>query len=303
LSLNVYAGFSPGELLRRVCSGIRKGFHGSRDLAPTLAGREGPQQHEVGWFFCKPKLDGDTGRGKGLVRPKRRIMPVIAMRTLFVGKPCQKSVAMLTRMGRRGWGSYSADNLKEARPLIEGGGFDLVLALQELPDGSGYELLSPLAERGSSLFVGIDLFHDRLWIPVVELGERMFGDRAIPADTAEAAWEQILLAAADNGNKDKRWRRAWNAAPASANLEYAPIQISLGPVCGADGGPPIEPQKARISSIALLQLRCSGFGHLLAGKNSHEAKRFDKTLPPMAAARKIGSARSSSGMHSRGRRD
>ena len=55
--------------------------------------------------------------------------------------------------------------------LIEGGGFDLVLALQALPEeGSGYELIAAVAERDGSLFVGIDLLRDRLWIPVLEHG-------------------------------------------------------------------------------------------------------------------------------------
>jgi hypothetical protein len=211
-------------------------------------------------------------------------MPVIAMRTLFVGKAGAQDVAMLTRMGRRGWGAYSADNLKEARRLVAGGGFDLVLALQHLPDGSGYELETPVEEQKSSLFVEIELFLERLWIPVVEHGENVFGDRAVGAATAEAEWEQLLLEAEtmvglaekDGGRRGERPV----AMPAMA-MGYAPVQISLGPVCGGEESPP--PEERPISALARLQLRCASRGLLYSEKKRQDEENLKRRALPTAS--------------------
>lgn len=208
---------------------------------------------------------------------------------------------MLTRMGRRGWGSYSADNLREARMLIEGGGLDLVLALQTLPEGSGYELIETVTERKGSLFVGIDLSRDRLWIPVVDRGERVFGDRAVHADSVEAEWEHALRVAAEEETEDGKRKSEWRA-PSSGDIGYAPIQIQLDPGCGA-APQPAPPRPSRISAIARLQLRCAGFGLLRAGKGRDALEHFDKTITGVAAGRGEGPARSIAGMRSRGRRD
>lgn len=194
-------------------------------------------------------------------------MPVIAMRTLFVGKACAKNIALLTRMGRRGWGSYSADNLKEARGLIAGGNFDLVLALQHLPDGSGYELEAPVAERDATLYVEIELFFEKLWIPVLAQGERVFGDRAVSAAMVEDEWEQVLLAAL-NGKKDGKWQKGASSPEARAAMGYPAAEISLGPTCGIVETPP--PEERRISPVALLQLRCASKGLLGASRKREE---------------------------------
>ncbi len=210
-------------------------------------------------------------------------MPVIAMRTLFVGKAGAQDVAMLTRMGRRGWGAYSADNLKEARSLVAGGGFDLVLALQHLPDGSGYELEAPVEKQKRSLFVEIELFSQRLWIPVVEHGENVFGDRAVGAGAAEAEWEQLLLEAAmaevagkDGGRSGPRPV----AMPAMA-MGHAPVQISLGPVCGGEESPP--PKERPISALARFQLRCASRGLLYSEKKRQDEENLKRRVLPMAS--------------------
>jgi hypothetical protein len=205
------------------------------------------------------------------------IMPVIAMRTLFVGKAGAHDIAMLTRMGRRGWGAYSADNLKEARRLVAGGGFDLVLALQHLPDGSGYELEEPVEKQKRSLFVEIELFSQRLWIPVVEHGENVFGDRAVGAGAAEAEWEQLLLDAETMvGIAEKGGRRSGErpvAMPAVAT-GYAPVQISLGPVCGGEES---SPSKERpISALARLQLKGASRGLLYSEKKRQQDEELLK---------------------------
>ena len=211
-------------------------------------------------------------------------MPVIAMRTLFVGKAGAQDVAMLTRMGRRGWGAYSADNLQEARCLVAGGGFDLVLALQHLPDGSGYELEAPVEKQKRSLFVEIELFSQRLWIPVVENGENVFGDGAVGAGAAEAEWEQLLIEAETMvGVAGKDCGRSGPrpvAVPAMA-MGYAPVQISLGPVCG--GEEPPAPKERPISALARFQLRCASRGLLYSEKKRQDEENLKRRVLPMAS--------------------
>jgi hypothetical protein len=210
-------------------------------------------------------------------------MPVIAMRTLFVGKAGAQDIAMLTRMGRRGWGTYSADNLKEARRLVAGGGFDLVLALQHLPDGSGYELEAAVEKQERSLFVEIELFSQKLWIPVVEHGENVFGDRAVGAAAAEAEWEQLLLEAdamvevAREGGGRRGVKPV--AKPAMA-MGHAPVQISLGPVCGVEESP--APKERPISALARLQLKGASRGLLYSEKKRQDEENLKRRALPTA---------------------
>jgi hypothetical protein len=210
-------------------------------------------------------------------------MPVIAMRTLFVGKAGAQDIAMLTRMGRRGWGAYSADNLKEARRLVAGGGFDLVLALQHLPDGSGYELEAPVEKQKRSLFVEIELFSQKLWIPVVEHGENVFGDRAVGAGAAEAEWEQLLLEAAmvEVAGQDGRRRGARPVEMPAMAMGHAPVQISLGPVCGGEEPPP--PKERPISALARLQLKGASRGLLYSEKKRQDEEFLKRRAVPRAS--------------------
>ncbi len=203
-------------------------------------------------------------------------MPLIAMRTLFVGKAGAQDVAMLTRMGRRGWGAYSADNLKEARRLVAGGGFDLVLARQHLPDGSGYELEAPVEKQKRSLFVEIELFSQRLWIPVVEHGENVFGDRAVGAGAAEAEWEQVLIEAETMVSAAGKDGRPRDKRPVA--MGHAPVQISLGPVCGGEESPP--PKERPISALAQLQLRGASRGLLYSEKKRQDEENLKRRALP-----------------------
>ncbi len=208
---------------------------------------------------------------------------------------------MLTRLGRRGWGSYSADNLNEARELIAAKGFDLILALQGLPDGSGYDLCSQVAECGHSLFVGIELSRQRAWIPVVEHGERVFGDRAVPSDSAEAELEQVLRAATGQANDGTR-QHASPPAPAPQDIGYVPVQIQLDSSNELENSP-AQPRPSRTAAIARLQLRCARFGVLRAGEGRNEAQHIGKTKQPVSKRRAEGRACSNSGMRPHGRRE
>src|SRR6202035_1672951 len=71
---------------------------------------------------------------------RRRSMAIIAVRILFTGKSSTQTTAILTRFGKRGWGSYGVDTVSESKTLMETFKFDVVLALEKLNDGRGYDL-------------------------------------------------------------------------------------------------------------------------------------------------------------------
>jgi hypothetical protein len=222
------------------------------------------------------------------------------MRTLFVGKPLPRDVAMLTRMGRRGWGSYSADNLAEARSLIKRGGVDLVLALQNLPDGSAYDLISAVSQSRGSLFVELELSRESVWIPAVDHGERVFGDRGIHPDNLETECEKTLVHCA-RANRLKTKTKLQPRFPPSPTFGYPLVPTLLGTTL-AESIRPTSPTRSRISAIAELQLRCASFGLLRARKGQNEVERVNKAIAPAASGGKTGTLRSVAGMPSHGRR-
>jgi DNA-binding NtrC family response regulator len=119
-------------------------------------------------------------------------MPGKMMRILFVGKPSPHTGAVLARLRRKNFESHVVETLREAQELLPTYRFDVVLAPEYLPDGHGYELTDPVARRSCTLLVAISLSETWLWLPVVERGERVIGDRAVPADLLEPELEELL---------------------------------------------------------------------------------------------------------------
>jgi CheY-like chemotaxis protein len=123
---------------------------------------------------------------------RRTIMPTKMMRILFVGKPSPHTEVVLGRLTRKNLASEVVETLREARELIPRSQFDVVLAPEDLPDGGGYELADPVARRSCTLLIAISLSETWLWLPVVERGARVIGDRAVPADLLEPELEELL---------------------------------------------------------------------------------------------------------------
>jgi DNA-binding NtrC family response regulator len=113
-------------------------------------------------------------------------------RILFVGKPSPHAEVVLGRLARKNLASEVVRTLGEARELIPRSQFDVVLAPEDLPDGHGYELTDPVARRSCTLLIAISLSETWLWLPVVERGARVIGERAIPADLLEPELEELL---------------------------------------------------------------------------------------------------------------
>ena len=121
-------------------------------------------------------------------------MPAIGMRILEVGKLSRGTQSILSRLASSGWGSRMAETLREAEVLMRTFRFDLVLATESLPDGPAYAITGLVAELRGTLMVAIALSESCLWLPVVELGARVLGTRALRPEQLEQEAQNILRA-------------------------------------------------------------------------------------------------------------
>ena len=119
-------------------------------------------------------------------------MPATTMRILVVGRTSQHTAAVLARLRRKSFGSHVAETLREAQDLLATFQFDVVLAPEHLPDGRGYELTDAVVRRSNTLLIAISLSETCLWLPAVERGVRVLGERAVPADFLEQELEAVL---------------------------------------------------------------------------------------------------------------
>ncbi len=121
-------------------------------------------------------------------------MSAIGMRILVVGKTSRGTNLILSRLASNGWGSQTAETLREAEVLMGTFRFDLVLATESLPDGPAYAITGLVAGLSGTLMVAIALSESCLWLPVVELGVRVLGTRALKPGQLELEAQRILRA-------------------------------------------------------------------------------------------------------------
>jgi hypothetical protein len=86
------------------------------------------------------------------------------------------------------------DTLKETQTLLTTFKFDLLLAVERLADGGGYDLAEQTSQRSNSLLVGIELLDTYLRLPVVYHGKNVTGEPAINSEMVERELEEILAA-------------------------------------------------------------------------------------------------------------
>lgn len=136
-------------------------------------------------------------------------MPSKAIRVLAVGKLALGTNAMLARLATRGWMSRTVETLQEAQDLLETFRFEIALAAETLPDGRGYELSRIVARHSGTLMVSVALSESCLWLPVVERGAKVLGQRALNANMIEMEIERALSSNA------ARYTRALGPGPES----------------------------------------------------------------------------------------
>ena len=123
-------------------------------------------------------------------------MPAIAigMRILVVGEPSRGTQSILSRLESNGWGARTVETLHEAEALVNTFRFDFVLAAESLPDGRAYALTQTVVRRNGTLLVAVALSESCLWLPVVDLGTKVLGTRALNSEQLEEEAEKILRA-------------------------------------------------------------------------------------------------------------
>jgi hypothetical protein len=114
------------------------------------------------------------------------------MRILFTGEPGPTTDGVLARLAGRGFGAYRAENLREARELLDTFRVDVVLATESLKDGRGYALADAMRRHCGTLMVSVELSESCLWLPVIERGLAVLGTRAFGAAMLEAELDRVL---------------------------------------------------------------------------------------------------------------
>lgn len=128
---------------------------------------------------------------------------------------------MLERWRRSGWGAHMVESVHEAETVLKTIRFKVILAAENLRDGSGYELAPLVARQSGSLFISVALSETCLWLPVIEQGIRELGKRAINPWMLETEVECVL--------------RAFDADSTAGARDDAARGVSSGPVFGAKG--------------------------------------------------------------------
>ena len=137
-----------------------------------------------------PAIRCSRFRVVGLAR--RGLMPGIGSRILVIGTCSVGTKAMLGRLQKLGWGSRIVETLREARDLLQTFKFDLVLAPELLPSGRCYDVSNSVARQLGTLLVGVPLSETSLWLPVVERGERVLGQRSLTPSMLESEAQELL---------------------------------------------------------------------------------------------------------------
>jgi DNA-binding response OmpR family regulator len=119
-------------------------------------------------------------------------MSAVAVRILVVGTSTASIDSTLKGLARAGWESHLVKTVREADTVLRTIRFQLILASEKLPDGTGYELASLVAQQTGNLFIAVPLSETCLWLPAVENGVRSLGERALNPLLLKTEAESIL---------------------------------------------------------------------------------------------------------------
>jgi hypothetical protein len=145
------------------------------------------------------------------------------VRVLVVGLTNTNTQAMLERWRRSGWGSHAVESVQEAETVLKTIRFKVILAAENVRDGSGYELAPLVARQGGNLFISVALSETCLWLPVIEQGVGSLGKRAVNPWILETEVEGVL--------------RAFDTDCRVGERDRVSRALSSGPILGANGLP------------------------------------------------------------------
>lgn len=120
-------------------------------------------------------------------------MSVVPAEILIVGTASASTDRLVFRLTPRGHRVRHVDTLAAAKSLLKTNHFQFTLASERLPDGRGYDLARAVMRNSGYLFVGVPLT-ETLWLPVIERGTVVFGQRALKANAFENEVEMALRA-------------------------------------------------------------------------------------------------------------
>jgi len=127
--------------------------------------------------------------------PKGVNMSAATVRILVVGNSTANTESILRELARSGWESHAVKTVCEAEAVLRTIRYQLTLATEKLPDGTGYDLAALIAQQSGNLFISVPLSETCLWLPVVEHGVRSLGQRALNPLTLATEAEFILRTA------------------------------------------------------------------------------------------------------------
>jgi len=119
-------------------------------------------------------------------------MSTATRRVLVVAPRGPTTNTTVEQLARHGWGCQVVDLLTEAKAELKKSKYEIVLAAEHMADGRGYDLTDVIAQRSSSLLVGVKLSDGYLWLPTVECGVKTLGTRALNSAMLEEAMEAML---------------------------------------------------------------------------------------------------------------
>jgi DNA-binding response OmpR family regulator len=151
-----------------------------------------------------------------------------AVRILFVGNSTASTDSTLKTLARYGWESHAVKTAREAGTVLRTIRFQLTLATEKLPDGTGYELVPLIARQSGTLFVSVPLSETCLWLPAVENGVRSLGQRVLNPGTLAIEASSILRACdAARARLENSYSDGATSPDARIRLETLPARAAI----------------------------------------------------------------------------
>ena len=204
-----------------------------------------------------------SGSNSGLNRTfpflKGANMSAAAVRILVVGTCTASTESTLKGLARSGWESHPVKTVREADMVLRTIRFQLTLANEKLPDGTGYDLASLVAQQTGNLFIAVPLSETCLWLPAVENGVRSLGERALnPLMLATEA--EGILRSSDKANaalESERSRRSGSSGEVvrAAVATGVAEEVASGERFGRQGNQRFEQGEDAISRGAIAPRR------------------------------------------------
>jgi DNA-binding NtrC family response regulator len=179
-------------------------------------------------------------------------MSAAAARILVVGTSTASTGSTLKGLARSGWESHSVKTIREAGTVLRTIRFQLTLATQRLPDGTGYELAPLVAQQSGNLFISVPLSETGLWLPAVENGVRSLSVRALNPLMLKTEAEDILRTcdteiAASDSERSRRGSSSGEVVRAEASPSGAAAQIATAERLGRQANEGLERDEILIS--------------------------------------------------------